>query len=195
MDESRNNNQIETGLNSPDMLQTEGLVKQAIEGNSDAFGELYSNYAGKIYRYIFYSIRDSVLSEDITQEVFLKAWKAIGSCKGKEKTFSAWLYRIAHNLLVDKYRKKKPILLETQPVENISDPANRITEQLDQEDLLNSLEFLPPKQRQLIILKFVEGMDNKEIAEVMKKSEGAVRIMQMRALTSLRNNIMRDYPE
>ncbi|MBN2240678.1 MAG: sigma-70 family RNA polymerase sigma factor [Dehalococcoidales bacterium] len=176
------------------MVETERLVKKAIEGSPDAFGELYSGFAEKIYRYVFYNIRDRVSSEDITQEVFLKAWKAIGSCKGKEKTFSPWLYRIAHNLLVDKYRKKKYLLLEAHPVENISDTEYRIHDRLDQEDLINSLEFLPANQRQLIILKFIEGMDNREIAGIMKKSEGAIRIMQMRALSRLKDTIEKDNP-
>ena len=193
MDYSRINYQTEYDSILPDMAETESLVKQAVEGNPDAFGELYSEFAEKIYRYIYYNVRDKVMSEDITQEVFLKAWKAIGSCKGKETTFSSWLYRIAHNLVIDRYRKKKHVLLESHPVENIPDTRVDIGEQLDEEYLFSYLEFLPPNQKQLIILKFVEGMNNREIATIMKKTEGAIRIMQMRALAKLRETMETDY--
>jgi len=73
------------------------LVEKAADGDYAAFGELYSLYLDRIFRYVFYQVKDRMRAEDITEEIFIKAWKAIDSCKGKEQTFPAWLYRIVHN--------------------------------------------------------------------------------------------------
>ena len=186
-------NTSQGSINEPEMtqedanLEIEELVIQAIIGDTQAFGELYTNYVTKIYRYVYYHIHNKERAEDITQEVFLKAWKAIGSCRGKEKTFSSWLYRIAHNLIIDKLRKsQKQSTREAELPEDIRDTADRMEISLEQRDLLTVIELLPPNQKQVIIMKFIEGMDNREIAETIGKSTGAVRILQMRALDTLR---------
>ncbi len=176
----------ETGEKS----KVEKLVVQAVDGNTDAFGELYIIFVEKIYRYIFYHVKSKTTAEDITQEVFLKAWRAINSCREKENTFSPWLYRIAHNQMIDEIRKRKRRpSLELEHVENISDPKSNVEEHLEQQELLELIDCLPPNQRQVIILKFIEGMDNREIAKIMGKSEGAIRVMQMRALATLRKEL------
>jgi len=164
-----------------------GLVKRAADGDFEAFGKLYIFHVEKIYRYIFYHVRDKPLSEDITEEVFLKAWRAIGSCRGKEKTFSSWLYRIAHNHLVDELRRRQRYSsVEIETVEVITDTGREVERVLEQQELLEVINYLPPNQRQIIILKFIEGLDNHEIASIMSRSEGAIRILQMRALATLR---------
>ena len=169
------------------------LVAQAIKGDTQAFGELYTHHATKIYRYVYYNVHSRERAEDITQEVFLKAWKAIGSCKGKEKTFSSWLYRIAHNLIIDKLRKsQKQLSHEAELPEDIRDNSDRMEINLEQRDLLKVIDVLPPNQKQVILMKFIEDMDNREIAETMGKSTGAIRILQMRALETLRNTISKD---
>jgi RNA polymerase sigma-70 factor (ECF subfamily) len=194
MTDKRNTSQ--ESINEPEItqedtnLETENLVKKAISGDVEAFGELYTDHVAKIYRYVYYNVHNKERAEDITQEVFLKAWKAIGSCKGKEKTFSSWLYRIAHNLIIDKLRKyQKQISHEAELPENIRDTADRMEISLEQRDLLKVIEVLPPNQRQVIVMKFIEGMDNREIAETIGKSTGAVRILQMRALETLRKTL------
>ena len=161
-----------------------GLVEEAISGSFTAFGELYSIYLDRIYRYVFYQVKDRMTAEDITEEVFLKAWKAIKSCKGKEKTFSSWLYRIAHNHRVNTLRSMKKFT----PVEEVEiiDPKQEIGAEIEQQELLKTLDCLPEKQKQIIVLKFIEGLDNREIGKIMGKSEGAIRITQMRALSALR---------
>jgi RNA polymerase sigma-70 factor (ECF subfamily) len=132
-------------------------------------------------------------AEDITQEVFLKAWKAIGSCKGKEKTFSSWLYRIAHNLIIDKIRKsQKQSSHEAELPDDIRDNSDRMEISLEQRDLLKVIDVLSPNQKQVILMKFIQDMDNREIAETMGKSTGAIRILQMRALETLRKTISKD---
>ncbi len=198
MDNKRNTNQ--GSINEPEItqedmnLEIENLVIQAIGGDVEAFGELYTYHVTKIYRYVFYNVHNNKeRAEDITQEVFLKAWKAIGSCKGKEKTFSSWLYRIAHNLIIDIIRKsQKQSSHEAELPEDIRDTSDGMEISLEQRDLLKVIEILPQSQRQVIVMKFIEGMDNREIAETMGKSTGAIRILQMRALETLRKTLSKE---
>ena len=171
----------------------EKLVVQAVNGNTDAFGELYSLFVEKIYRYIFYHVKSKTTTEDITGEVFLKAWRAIGSCRGKENTFSSWLYRIAHNQLIDEIRKRqRHPSVELENAENIRDSESSVEEYSKQQELLRVIDCLPPNCKQVIILKFIEGLDNREIANIMGKSEGAIRVLQMRALSTLKKELSKE---
>jgi RNA polymerase sigma-70 factor (ECF subfamily) len=166
------------------------LVDKAAGGNFQAFGKLYGIYLDPIYRYVYYQVRDRMTAEDITEEVFVKAWKAIKSCKGKGSTFSAWLYRIAHNHLMNTLRNSnKYVSIDVSGMTEVCDPEQKIDNILDNEELSDLLANLPDSQRQVVVLKFIEGMDNREIGKIMRKSEGAVRILQMRALTKLRQII------
>jgi RNA polymerase sigma-70 factor (ECF subfamily) len=126
-------------------------------------------------------------AEDITEEVFLKAWKAIKSCKGRGKTFSSWLYRIAHNHMVNTLRDNNRITYLANDREiQITDPTRQAELNIECQEMLKAIDCLPENQKQVIILKFIEGLDNREISKIIGKSEGAVRITQMRALTKLR---------
>ena len=166
------------------------LVERAAGGDFEAFGELYSIYLDKIYRYVFYQVKDEMTAEDITEEVFVKAWKAIGSCKGKSKTFSSWLYRIAHNHLINTLRSmQKCVSMEKENIVDVSDPKQEIETGLEHQELLKVMTCLPQNQKQVIILKFMEGLGNREIGKTMGKSEGAIRVLQMRALTALRQKL------
>jgi RNA polymerase sigma-70 factor (ECF subfamily) len=168
----------------------EKLAVQAVNGNTDAFGKLYTLFAEKIYRYIFYHINSKTATEDITGEVFIKAWGAIKSCKGREKSFSSWLYRIAHNQLVDEIRKRqRRSSLELEDIESIRDPKNSVEECLEQQELLRVIDRLPSNQGRVIILKFIECLDNGEIALIMGKREGTIRALQMRALAKLKKEL------
>lgn len=166
------------------------MVERAIGGNFSAFGELYSIYLDRIYRYVFYQVRDRMTAEDITEEVFLKAWKSIASCKGKEPTFVSWLYRIAHNHMINTLKRmNKTTSIEGEDFAEITDQSREIEAEIEREDLLEMITCLPEKQKEIIILKFIEGMDNGEISQVTGKSEGAVRISQMRALETLKQKL------
>jgi RNA polymerase sigma-70 factor (ECF subfamily) len=179
-----------TATSACDPADTAGLVKEASDGNIKAFGELYSIYLDRIYRYIFYQVRDRMTAEDITEEVFIKAWRAIRSCKGKEKTFSTWLYRIAHNHLINMRRHiVKQMSIEKNNLVEVMDPKQKIEAKLEYQELLKTITCLPQNQKQVIILKFIEGLDNREIGRIMSKKEGAIRVSQMRALTTLREKL------
>jgi RNA polymerase sigma-70 factor, ECF subfamily len=172
--------------NSPES-ETIAAVKEAIEGDVQAYGRLYSLYVDRIFRYVFYQVGDKMTAEDITEEVFLKSWKSISSCRGKEHTFSAWLYRIAHNHLVDNYRKnRRNISLETLELPADTDPAREAEDKLELQKVLEAVKNLPEPQKQVILLKFMDEIDNDEIGRILGKRQGAVRALQMRALINLR---------
>ncbi len=173
--------------------ENEGLVKRAVGGDSEAFGELYSTYLDQIYRYVFYQVKDKTAAEDITEEVFIKAWKAIKSCKGKEQTFLPWLFRIAHNHIIDTFRKKqKELSMEMETVVEVVDHRLEVETKLERQQLLEVIGRLTPNQRQVIILKFLEGLDNSQIERVMHRSQGAIRVLQMRALATLRQTLKKE---
>ena len=179
-----------TGVVTRDNSEITGLVSRATGGDFEAFGKLYDTFLERIYRYVYYQVRDKMTAEDITEEVFLKAWKAIKSCKGREQTFSSWLYRIAHNHVVDNFRsRRKNVSLEMDRLTSTVDIEERVELKLEHEQLLNMISRLPEPQKQVIILKFIEGVDNKEIGQIIGKRQGAIRALQMRALKTLRRQL------
>ena len=175
--------------NKPEVIR---LVKSAIGGDTEAFGKLYNIYVVPIYRYVFYHVRDKMTAEDITEEVFLKAWKALHTCWGREETFSSWLYRIAHNEMIDILRRQhKQVSLEVGKVAEMPAPKANVEVKAEQHELVKAIASLPPNQKQVIILKFIEGMNNQEIGQIMGKNQGAIRVLQMRALANLRGSAHR----
>jgi RNA polymerase sigma-70 factor (ECF subfamily) len=166
------------------------LVDKAARGDFRAFGQLYTIYLNRIYRYVLYHVKDRMTAEDITDEIFIKAWKAIRSCKNKGHTFSAWIYRIAHNHIINTLRdlnRFSSINVEKVAELDTLDIRNEMTP--DQQELLDAIAELPPNQTQVITLKFIEGLDNREIGKILGKSEGAVRVLQLRGLTALRQKL------
>ena len=173
-----------------DQFAISRLVEQAAEGDFEAYGELYSIYLDRIYRYVFHQVKDKMTAEDITEEVFIKAWKAIDSCRGKEQTFLPWLYRIAQNQMIDNLRsRRKHPTIEIETVDTAGGPQLEAEVDWERQELLGMIACLPQNQRQVIILKFIEGLDNREIADIMGKSQGAIRVSQMRALAKLRKDL------
>ncbi|MFC1929101.1 RNA polymerase sigma factor [Chloroflexota bacterium] len=188
----RKENKAGVAPQSINLDQTENtkLVERATGGDSEAFGKLYSIYLDRIYRYVFYQVKDKPTAEDITEDVFIKAWKAINSCNGREQTFLPWLFRIAHNLVIDVFRRKrKELLVDMETVAEVGDHSLEVGKRLEQQQLLRVIDSLPQNQRQVIILKFIEGLDNREIGQVIRKNQGAIRILQMRALATLRKRL------
>ncbi len=176
-----------------DQSESVRLVKRAVGGDFEAFGELYNIYLDRIYRYVFYQVRDKMTAEDVTEEVFLKAWKAIKSCKGKEQTFSSWLYRIAHNQVIDNLRSQRKYLsTEMESLAEVNGPELEAEGKQERQEMLETISCLPQNQKQVIILKFIEGLDNQEIGKIMGKSQGAIRVLQMRALATLRQRLSRE---
>ena len=166
------------------------LVDEATGGDIEAFGNLYSIYLDRIYRYVFYQVKSKMTAEDLTEEIFLKAWEAIGRYRQRKLAFSAWLYRIAHNHVIDYFRtRRQHLVLDEATLATTGNLEKEAEEKQMQQELAKAISYLPPQQRQIIILKFIEDLDNREIAQIMRKREGAVRVMQMRALSALRQKL------
>jgi RNA polymerase sigma-70 factor (ECF subfamily) len=164
------------------------LVQRASAHDPTAFAELYDAYLDKIYKYIFYKVGNPQDAEDLCEQVFMKAWEAIGRFTWQGFPFSSWLYRLAHNLVVDHYRTRR----DTTPLSTIiatpfepADQRNAFHQTLDADELEGAISKLTSEQRQVICLKFIEGYENSEIASMMDKNESAIRALQYRALHSL----------
>jgi RNA polymerase sigma-70 factor (ECF subfamily) len=172
------------------------LAKRAALGESEAFEEIYSVYIDRIFRYVLYQVKDKMTAEDLTEEIFMKAWKAIGSFSGESRALSTWLYRIAHNYVIDYFRTKHQQPLSTSQItddiktsDTIVDPEHMVQTKLMQEEVLELVSGLAEQQREVIALKFIEGLDNHEIEQITGRSQGAIRISQMRALATLRQKL------
>jgi RNA polymerase sigma-70 factor (ECF subfamily) len=172
----------------------ENLVRRAQQRDEQAFAQLYEEYFDKIYRYVTLRIGDRMEAEDITQQVFLNAIKAISSFKWRGIPFSAWLFRIAHNQVVDFLRKKSK--RATTPLEEslvasnydsqIYDPQLIAEQRLDIERLLVATRKLTPAQQEVISLRFAGELPIAQVAKIMGKSEGAVKALQHSAIVALR---------
>jgi RNA polymerase sigma-70 factor (ECF subfamily) len=171
--------------------EIEKLVRQAKSGDAEAFGEVYDRLVVAIYRYIYYRVSKTEV-EDLTETVFLKAWEKRQSYRKQAgNSFTSWLYRIAHNVVVDYYRAKsktdnvelsEDLVNESEEI----DPNKNAQRNFDQTDLAYCIRRLPSLQQQVIILKFVNGLTNEEIAEITGKNVGALRVIQHRALAALK---------
>jgi RNA polymerase sigma-70 factor (ECF subfamily) len=178
-------------LESPDDPVVVALVNRVvISGDPNAFGEIYDRFVERVYRYLYFRTGSHPEAEDLAEQVFLKAWEAIGRYRWQGRPFLAWLYRLARNTHIDYVRTQRPtqsLNNEDHPLELISSAAAvDLARALDAELLAGALRQLTPDQQQVIVLKFIEGFDNEQIAESMNKREGAIRALQMRALMSLR---------
>lgn len=167
------------------------LIDRAIAGDANAFGELYSRHLDPIYRYIFFRVGEQEEAEDLTETVFLKAWEAIPGYKDFGNPFSSWLYRIAHNMVVDFHRKIKTVpnrLEADEPIEIVDESLNTLGMVIEAEqfvELGKAIAQLTVEQQQVIVLRFIEDMSHAEIAKIIGKNEGTCRMIQHRALVAL----------
>jgi RNA polymerase sigma-70 factor, ECF subfamily len=168
------------------------LVEWAQAEDSTAFGELYTRYVQKIYNYVYYRTGNHHDAEDLTSRVFFRALGHIGHYDDRGVPFSAWLYRIAHNLVAnwhrDRGRQRIVPLDETIVSGHRFNVPEALTESLEEEEtLLRSIRELPPERQQLLVLKFVERLSNAEIGAIMNRTEGAIKSLYHRTLLSLRD--------
>lgn len=169
------------------MQKEESLVLRAQKHDQEAFAQLYEAYFDKIYRYVTLKLGDEMEAEDMTQQVFLNTLQSISSFKWKGKPFSAWLFRIAHNQVVDHLRKKKRASVPLDESLPASDnPQQLVERKLDIERLLSATRRLTEAQREVISLRFTSELPIAEVAQVMGKSEGAVKALQHSAILALR---------
>lgn len=166
------------------------LVERARHGDAEAFGSLYDRYQPEILRYLTHRLRDQELAEDLTQQVFLKAWQAVPRYQQRGVPFKAWLYRMAHNQMIDYFRARRP----TTDLEGVDVPEEPIAEQrvLRQElldRLQEALDRLSEDHRQVLVLRFLMEKSAAEIGVIMDRKEVTVRGLQFRALRALRTEI------
>lgn len=167
------------------------FVLGAKNGDSEAFGELYEHFFDSIFKYIYRRVSDLHTAEDLTEEVFMKAFQSIGSLS-KPELFVSWIYTIARNKLTDYYRQNSANPNEGSLDEawHIADssplPDSKTNTAMEVKALFAAMENLPQRYREVLELKFIQELETEEIAKILKKNNGAVRIMQMRAIERLK---------
>ncbi len=169
------------------------LIERAKRYDQRAISELYKRHVQSIYRYIYYRVGDVTVAEDLTAEVFLRALEGLAGFTYRGVPFSAWLHRIAYARVMDHFRqqaRRELLPLDERLVSTGKGPQATVEARLDHEELQSAIAQLTTEQQQVVILKFVEGLSNAEVARILGKSEGAVKSLQHRALNSLQR-IMR----
>jgi RNA polymerase sigma-70 factor (ECF subfamily) len=171
------------------------LIARSIKGDAGAFGTLYERYIEAIYRYVYYSVPNHAEAEDLTENVFLKAWQALPRFRLKGPGFRAWLYRIAHNAIVDRHRTRKQAV-SLADATHVPDPTPNpeAVVEADQEilRLSSALSRLKPRAQQVLLCRFINGLSHAETARVLGVREGYVRVLQYRALKRMRDLLMED---
>jgi RNA polymerase sigma-70 factor (ECF subfamily) len=188
--ESRRQNQP---LPETEFIEEEVLAKAA-RGDREAFGNLYEQHVERIFNYVYYRTGNLHDAEDLTARVFQRAMNHIAKYDDRGVPFSAWLYRIAHNLVANWHRdrgRKQEIPLSDVPVVPSKEdrPETWLVRSQEQDALMRHIRRLPPDRQTLLILKFVEDLSNAEIGKIMGRSEGAIKSLYHRTLLALRDEL------
>lgn len=168
---------------------TESLLRErAVALDPAALAEIYDRYSGKIYSYVYHRVGDGRVAEDLVGDVFVRMLEAIRSDRAWSTSLQGWLYRIAHNLIVDQYRRggnRESVELDEtwMAAEN---PSHSFENVFASRQLQQGMRVLTEEQQQVVVLRFVEGLSNAEVAEILDKTEGAIKALQHRALSALR---------
>lgn len=172
------------------MKEEDTLVQKAQRGDREAFGTLYDLYISKIYRFVYLKVSDKTEAEDITQQVFIRAWENINSFVFQGFPFSSWLYRIAHNAIVDSYRTKKNTvaieLVSESEIAYITEHTKALDTKQEMLRVMRALKKLKSDEQSILVMRFIDELSNKEVASALGKTEGSVRVIQHRALKQLK---------
>lgn len=172
------------------------LLDRAREYDGQALAEIYDRYAGLIYRYLYRYLGDAAQAEDLTSEVFLKLLQVLGTSRAPRDRLQGWLYRVAHNLAMDYFRqetKSSTLVIDDRLAAEDDPPPIAVEKGQDRERLHSAIRQLTSDQQQVILLRFGEGFKITRVSRLMGKSEGAVKILQHRAIKRLRKLL--DYKE
>lgn len=176
-------------------LDERALVRRAIARDRDAFGALYDRHVVRVYRHIYYMVGNAAEAEDLSAQAFLQAWEAIHRYQMRGAPFVSWLLRIAHNLGVSHLRSKRD---SSELPETLVDhsrhgnPEEVLQRQVEADRVRQAIMRLRDEQRQVIMLRFIEDLEYREVAEIVGKSVAAVRVIQHRALHALRKQMRQD---
>jgi len=167
------------------------LVELARSGDKEAFGQLYDHYHLSVFRFLYYRVSSTTLAEDLTAETFFRALRAMDSFRWQGKDFGAWLMTIARNLTVDHFKAGRTRLEHPTDEERTLDsttesPEREVLASLTNEALLSALAELPNEQRDCLVMRFLEGMSIAETADVLGRSAGAVKQLQLRGVRNLK---------
>ncbi len=183
-------------VSDPSSEHVRELVGRAQRGDRDALEELYLLHFDRIYGYLHVSVGNRHDAEDLTTQTFLKMLEKIDTFRWRSAPFSAWLFRIAHNLAMDHFRAGR----RWQPEEEVPEPPGEqeasaeleAMKTIGRESMLQLIEELSPDQQQVLTLKFVFGFANADVATILGKSEGAIKSLQHRALVALQDQVPRE---
>lgn len=176
------------------MVDERELLDRARSLDESALGVIFDTYYPLLYRYVYHHVRHKATAEDLTAEVFVRMLAQIAKGRGPKRHLKAWLYRVAYNLVVDDSRRR--VHRDHEPLDERMTSAEQDIEAQAQRAIMwqharIALEQLTPKQRTVIILKYLEGMENAEIARILSTSVGAVKSLQHRGLASMRRYLVR----
>jgi RNA polymerase sigma-70 factor (ECF subfamily) len=176
------------------------LLHAAQNGDAEAFGRLYELYAGRVFRYLYAHLDNRLDAEDITEEVFLRTWQALPGYRQRGAPLQAFIFRVAHNALMDHYRKtrrqKPAVSLEDERFQiQLPDQAQGLEYLENRQHLRRLLGKLRRDYRMVIDLRFLAGLSLEESAQVMNRSQGALRVLQHRAVQALRKLVEQDRME
>jgi RNA polymerase sigma-70 factor, ECF subfamily len=166
------------------------LVELARGGDTEAFGLLYDHYHVAVYRFVYYRVGSVALAEDLTSETFFRALRSMGSFRWQGKDFGAWLMTIARNLTTDHFKAGRTRLeYATEDMtahdEQTDGPESSVLASLTNEALLSALTELPHEQQECLIMRFLQGLSIAETAQVLGRTEGAVKQLQLRGVRNL----------
>ncbi len=173
-----------------DTAEQKAVLELASQADPAALAALYDQYNARIYTYIYHRVGQVELAEDLTGQVFMRMLEAVRTGRPWRTSFSGWLYRIAHNLVIDHYRRRDRAyfvdLEDADPASIEAEPFNAIEARLDGERLQAALGRLTDDQAEVITLRFLEGLSIADVASIMEKTEGAIKALQYRAVLALR---------
>ena len=171
-------------------LEDETLVDRATAGDREAFGEMYERYVSRVFRHVLYMVNDVDVAQDLTEQTFLRALEAIHGYERRGVPFLAWLLRIARNLYLNGQRvQRNNSSIRQNPGGVVASPESFCEAKLDGEEVWRAVRALDGDQRQVIVLRFMDGLSYADVARVLGKSVGAVRVAQYRALCALRRSL------
>jgi RNA polymerase sigma-70 factor, ECF subfamily len=178
-------NQLEPGKTE---AVSEETIKRAQNGDANAMSELYEQFKPSVYRYLYFRSEGQQVAEELTTEVFIRVIESLPRYKIKSTPFQAWLFRIARNLVIDHYRRSKTrqhLMLDENMAGTKEWTESIVEHRLDLEELQQALRKLSPDQCDVIVMRFLADMPISQVAQALKKSQGAVKMLQARALKSL----------
>ena len=189
-------------MNTKKTRTDQDLIRKSTQGDQEAFGDLYERYLDQIYRYVFYRVQTVEEAEDLTEAAFIRVWEDLRARKTKPaiQNFRAWVYRVAHNQVIDHYRKKKPDILDTdggaRTIQSTAPGTEKVViDKIDSHLLAEAIKQLEETAKNVIVLRFFNGLSHAETAEALNLNEGHVRVIQYRALKHLQAILKKDHDD